>query len=814
MARVARIPLKQQGGSPVVALVALAALACASILGLAAWGGARGGGGAVELFSWGSFAKEQASLSKDVEGVISPEKRAAILKNGHEVVQQLHEFEDMVRPRRAEEAVQRRKTVPMDEELAMMKVQRQMRAEHKFPKDRVVGAGDVTAIVNEGDRAMYDEALGRPAPGALGDSKDSVLYENCEDDSLTAEDADLCQRRAGQIKDLTKAAVAEQIADSPPVSPKDRKDRDAAMRKFREMEHAKELAAEALVGREYLQGRMGPGVFKRAKELLRGSGGRQGDAAGVGHESDGDAMHPSSANQAMMKHAQQRGRRQAQRLAAATHDTEAPGKEDGRGARGAAGADGDESKTHVAAAVGGARKHLPSFSMPSKAAAGTATRGAGGQADKGDDDGAAKRSMALSRSSEAGESMGGKNKGKNKGKSEEGRSEKGKSDGGLDFLKDAVENAEGGKDDAKLKRLEGSITEGEASLALKKREFRRELEARQASLMRDFQSEMKEIADGIQLTSGVKEVVEGGGGEGVAATRKHDFDDAESLYRKRAKKAADKAMERAGSSQIIQTIMQRAEQSRLYQHPPRADVSDGEQQGVTKQGEAQTLRSALDRQFQEVSGGREKGAVSGHLRGRRHGAIATQGLRLIAKHGAAPRGRSQRRASSSQAAAAGASGGGGGGDRRKEAFGRDHVGPGSFKELSADATKYLGEAVSQGQPTLQKAVGDALAADLKKGGPQAELHDAETVLCTVERLKTGGCSGASTKGDAAAAGGDADLSRELKGDAVSIRRQQQGARGDAGGGAMSVPHVPTVASIASTLASSIGKFFSRGGMSN
>ena len=812
-----RLSLKQRGGSLVVALVALAALACASILGLAARGGGGGGGGAVELFSWENFAKEQASLSKDVEGVISPEKRAAILKNGHEVVQQLHEFEDMVRPRRAE-VVHRRKTVPMDEELAMMKVQRQMRAEHKFPKDRVVGAGDVTAIVNEGDRAMYDQALGRHAPGALGDTKDSALYENCEDDSLTAEDADLCQRRAGQIKDLTKAAVAEQIADSPPVSPEDRKHRDAAMRKFREREHAKELAAEALVGREYLQGRMGPGVFKRAKELLRGSGGRQGGAAGEGHDSDGDATHARSASQAMMKHAQQRGRRRAQRPSAATHDadashdTDAYGKEDGRGARAVTGADSDAPYSHLAAAAAavGARKHLPSSSKPSKAAAATAARKAGGHAGRGDD-GAAWRSMASSRSRKAGESMGGKNENKNK----EGRSEKDESDAGLDFLKDAVENAGGGKDEAKLKRLEGSITEGEASLALKKREFRHELEARQASLMKDFQREMREIADGIQLTSGVEEVVEGGGGEGVAATRKHDFDSSESLYRKRAKKAAEKAMERVGSSQIIQTIMQRAEQSRLYQHPPRADVSDDEQQGATKEGEAQTLRSALDRQFQEVSGGREKGAVSGHLRGRRHAAIATQGLRLIAQRGAAPSGQSQQGKSPSQAAAGGggASGGGGGG-RREEAFGRDHVGPGSFKELSADATKYLGEAVSKGKPTLQKAVGDALAADLKHGGPKAELHDAVTVLCTVERLKTGGCSGASAKGDAAAAGGDADLSRELKGDAVSIRRQRRGARGGAGRGARSVPHVPTVASIASTLASSIGKFFSRGGMSN
>ena len=47
------------------------------------------GGRAVELFSWASFAKEQASLSKDVDGLVSPESKSAILRRGREVVQQV-----------------------------------------------------------------------------------------------------------------------------------------------------------------------------------------------------------------------------------------------------------------------------------------------------------------------------------------------------------------------------------------------------------------------------------------------------------------------------------------------------------------------------------------------------------------------------------------------------------------------------------------------------------------------------------------------------------------------------------------------------
>jgi hypothetical protein len=94
----------------------------------------------VELFNWGSFEKQQAVLSNKVE--------AAIMQRGRNVVQQLHEIKDMVRPRRAWGS-SRRKTIPMDEELAMLKVHDQMRKEAHFAKDRITGAGDVTAIVNE-----------------------------------------------------------------------------------------------------------------------------------------------------------------------------------------------------------------------------------------------------------------------------------------------------------------------------------------------------------------------------------------------------------------------------------------------------------------------------------------------------------------------------------------------------------------------------------------------------------------------------------------------------------------------------------------
>ena len=50
------------------------------------------------------------------------------------------------------------------------------------------------------------------------DIKTGHLFEDCEDGSLTAEDAELCSRRASAIKTIQRAAINQQLAKNPPVS--------------------------------------------------------------------------------------------------------------------------------------------------------------------------------------------------------------------------------------------------------------------------------------------------------------------------------------------------------------------------------------------------------------------------------------------------------------------------------------------------------------------------------------------------------------------------------------------------------------------
>lgn len=52
-----------------------------------------------------------------------------------------------------------KKYVPMDQELAILQVHKQMRTEHKFGSDRLEGGGDVAAVVNEAELADERSAL-------------------------------------------------------------------------------------------------------------------------------------------------------------------------------------------------------------------------------------------------------------------------------------------------------------------------------------------------------------------------------------------------------------------------------------------------------------------------------------------------------------------------------------------------------------------------------------------------------------------------------------------------------------------------------
>ena len=69
-----------------------------------------------------------------------------------------------------------KKYVPMDQELEILKVHKQMRTEHKFGSDRIEGGGDVAAVVNEAELADERSALMEdPDMGPGIDSERSCL---------------------------------------------------------------------------------------------------------------------------------------------------------------------------------------------------------------------------------------------------------------------------------------------------------------------------------------------------------------------------------------------------------------------------------------------------------------------------------------------------------------------------------------------------------------------------------------------------------------------------------------------------------------
>ena len=264
---------------PGVVLGALAAAALSAVvwsaLVMAGYGG-DGGPAAFRqppqvvqaLFDWRSFDARQDALVRSANGLTrqlggdgaegSAGLEPAVQAKGVEIKQALSRLMRGLKHRhrrRAAGAVDwgkvaaeaHHKYVPMEEELAMLKVQKQMRSEHRqrgHGSDRIEGAGDVAAVVNEQEQRDERSAL-MEDPDMGPDTKTRTAFENCEDGSLTAEDAELCGRRASAIKMLTRSAIQKQMDESPAVRPADAEtERDTA----RENQARKKLVEYALIG--------------------------------------------------------------------------------------------------------------------------------------------------------------------------------------------------------------------------------------------------------------------------------------------------------------------------------------------------------------------------------------------------------------------------------------------------------------------------------------------------------------------------------------------------------------------------------------
>jgi len=211
----------------------------------------------VELFSWGAWNRQQQALIRRTNALTSSLSHlkgsgvSGLEDQGRAIKDGLRSLTRMVRPQRAAAAARRaaagqKHYRTMDQELAILKVQKQMRSEAHFPKDHIHGAGDVVGQLGEQDERDLNNALFLPNPSGPN-THTADLFENCEDGSLTVEDAELCGRRASAIKQLTQDAINRQIAESPPQDPSE------APAASKENSARSQLIADAMIGKEYLE---------------------------------------------------------------------------------------------------------------------------------------------------------------------------------------------------------------------------------------------------------------------------------------------------------------------------------------------------------------------------------------------------------------------------------------------------------------------------------------------------------------------------------------------------------------------------------
>jgi hypothetical protein len=217
-----------------------------------------------ELFNWNRFSAQQDALIRRADdlttqlrgsrGADRARLPAAVEKKGAEIKQVLAKLmrglQKRHRVHQQHSGSMQHKYIPMDQELAILKVQKQMRTEHehRFRRDRIEGGGDVAAVVNEQELADERSAL-MEDPDMGPSTKTEDLFENCEDGSLTEEDAELCGRRATAIKMLTRVAIQKQLTKDPPVSPSNKAD---SLDAEREDDARKKLLEYALIGKQYV----------------------------------------------------------------------------------------------------------------------------------------------------------------------------------------------------------------------------------------------------------------------------------------------------------------------------------------------------------------------------------------------------------------------------------------------------------------------------------------------------------------------------------------------------------------------------------
>ena len=681
-------------------------LASLAVLGPAAvaWHGVRGTqGGSVllagrqELFNWKQFSTQQGKLVRQADGLTAElggigagqhSMSSSVQEKGAAIKQVLANLMEGLREkrRRAEPA---HKYIPMDQELAILKVQKQMRSEHKFASDRIEGGGDVAAVVNEQEQADERSALmeGRD----MGpDTKTKHLFENCEDGSLTAEDAELCGRRASAIKLITRRAIRKQLAKNPPKGPEDAR---GLIDAERENTARKDLIAYALIGKQYV--------------------------ALMNAEKKADA-ETEAQRKALLAQGRRRTGPKRQDLASETLSPRAPrvrpGKMNARVDRGfPRGGMTLAQRTHERSNVAHAQSHLHDAAASARSPTGSKPVWAPSPPTGG------KRAKKVA-------------------------------SGDLGPLQDLANSmpkhlpSPMADSKTRLEDLESAISSTQERLAKEKMRFTKEMLRRQKELQTEFVDSMNQIHTGLSV---VDDVGESGASSAPTSQSMLAAEQKEFMQRQRdgviaaAAAAAAPATPTTAATQqlnpVVAEVQREIAASGLFRHPPKPLVSA---HTSVEDAEKDTVRAALDQQFAQVA---SDGRVAPKVRHDKWSDLMTkmsQVLSLQTPTASVPADTSDGKGTKGARSlelklgtgdgAVGTVAGPGGVKNTmnrqrlrllssygyKQRLHRSHVGPASYDALAAAATADLKAAVRNGAPTLQAATRDAFKADQVANSPQ------------------------------------------------------------------------------------------------
>lgn len=697
-----------------VVLVALATVSLCAV----AWHTGPGAPRRAELFDWSRFTAQQdtlrrqasdltAQLGDDGDGAGRRGLSREVQEKGADIKHALAKLMKGLHPRHARR--QQHTYVPMDQELAILKVQKQMHTEHKFAKDRIEGGGDVAAVVNEAEQSDERSAL-MESPKWGPDTKTENLFENCEDGSLTAEDAELCGRRASAIKMITRAAIRQQLEKNPPVSPNDMA---GVLDAEQENKARKDLVAYALIGKQYVA------LLDEEKKAESETQAERNALLAQGRHVHTQKMHQASV-----------AKYRSPRAPGGRNVKEAKGDLPRKRGRGLAG----RRRVHGKLAHGSQDAATPARSAARKSAS------------EAHESAAKPSTRAAAKKVHAPKTVPGSTGGKKK---------KSAGDlGALQGIADAMpKHLTTPKTDSKtrLADLESAISDTQARLAKEKMRFTKEMLKRQKELQSEFVQSMQQIHAGLSVvddvgTAGADSDAQPSGRNMLAAEQ------AAFMQKQRDSVIAAAAAAQGPTLQVTQQMNPVVEEvqreiaaSHLFKYPPAPELVSTHKS--TEDQEKDTVRAALEEQFDQVA---SDGSVTPKVRHDKWQDLMTKMSQQVSQDipwpkpaAAASTVRGKKSGDDTKLAGmksgkvdkvANLQAGGQRGSSKnkitrenlrllssygfKEGIHTSHIGPASYDALAYAAASDMKSAITNGSPTMEVATTNALKADELAHNPQ------------------------------------------------------------------------------------------------